>query len=67
MAQCPVCQEQFFCGAALHPAQPCWCSRLPPLASASLAASAQCYCPTCLQRLLEQEQTAAASKPGAPA
>lgn len=59
MAQCPICQQAFFCGAGQHPAQPCWCSRLPPLANASLAASALCYCPACLERLL-QEQAAAA-------
>ncbi|WP_081992656.1 cysteine-rich CWC family protein [Collimonas arenae] len=64
MAQCPVCQQHFHCGAGQHPDQPCWCSRMPPLAGASLAASAQCYCPTCLTRLLqEQAATAGNQKP----
>ncbi|AMO97685.1 cysteine-rich CWC family protein [Collimonas fungivorans] len=56
MAQCPACRQQFSCGAGQHPDQPCWCSRLPPLASAKPAAT-ECYCPDCLQRLLRQEQT----------
>ncbi|HWW05580.1 cysteine-rich CWC family protein [Collimonas sp.] len=62
MAQCPVCQQQFFCGAGQHADQPCWCSLLPPLAGADLAAAAQCYCPACLQRLLQQEPASAAEQ-----
>ncbi|WP_211461568.1 cysteine-rich CWC family protein [Collimonas silvisoli] len=58
MAQCPACHQQFSCGAGQHADQPCWCSLLPPLAGASLAA-AQCYCPACLQRLLQQERNSA--------
>ncbi|MFJ2989210.1 cysteine-rich CWC family protein [Collimonas sp. NPDC087041] len=53
MAQCPACRQEFSCGAAQHPEQPCWCSQLPPLPDVVAAASAQCYCPDCLQRLLQ--------------
>jgi hypothetical protein len=55
MAQCPACRQQFSCGASQHASQPCWCSRVPSLAGASLTA-AGCYCPDCLQRLLRHEQ-----------
>ncbi|WP_230427301.1 cysteine-rich CWC family protein [Collimonas humicola] len=63
MAQCPSCQQAFFCGAGQHPDQPCWCSGLPPLAGASLAATAKCYCPACLERLLQAQAATTAQNP----
>ncbi len=59
MAQCPACQRQFSCGASQHADQSCWCSLLQPLVNTSQAV-ADCYCPACLQRMLQQEQANAA-------
>ncbi|WP_082798011.1 cysteine-rich CWC family protein [Collimonas arenae] len=56
MAQCPICRREFSCGAAQHSEQPCWCSQLPPLPSVTAATTAQCYCPDCLQRLLQSSR-----------
>jgi hypothetical protein len=50
---CPGCGAQFIC----CPAGDCWCGREAfrmPLPA--LGYDAACYCPTCLQKLAQQER-----------
>jgi hypothetical protein len=58
MSACVQCGQQFNCGMADIPAtEPCWCMSLPPLPPALLASAgdaARCFCPTCLQDLLDR-------------
>jgi len=52
MSVCPRCGAAFECGMAECTPEPCWCTRLPPLApDASAAEAAACYCPACLRLL----------------
>lgn len=58
MSACVQCGQQFNCGMADIPAtEPCWCMSLPPLPPALLASAGdatRCFCPTCLQDLLDR-------------
>jgi len=42
---CPQCGKSFTCTPSA-----CWCSALPPVMPVN--ASAECYCPTCLTKII---------------
>ncbi len=57
---CPACAAQFVCHNSGQ--QACWCASLPkimPLPSVDQAAAsdavAGCYCPACLQRIINEK------------
>ena len=58
MSNCVQCGQQFNCGMADSPAtESCWCMALPTLPPALLASagdSTRCFCPACLQDLLDR-------------
>ncbi|KAB2842515.1 MAG: hypothetical protein F9K47_08930 [Burkholderiales bacterium] len=54
---CPQCGSSFQCGmSAGQASEPCWCTRLPPLAR--LEPGAGCLCPKCLDARLAAEARA---------
>lgn len=64
MSICSACGTQFSCamvdgisdGGAGDTAPACWCTSLPALLPVpSAGAGASCYCPQCLQQLLQQQ------------
>jgi hypothetical protein len=56
MSHCARCGKIFECGMSdAGASSPCWCTALPPLPAESLGRdSTGCYCPDCLQRLLQE-------------
>ncbi len=51
---CPQCGSGFLCGMRTgQGSEPCWCTRLPPLAR--LEPGAGCLCPKCLDARLAAE------------
>ncbi|MHA4868782.1 cysteine-rich CWC family protein [Duganella sp. PWIR1] len=54
MSTCSRCGAAFSCGMAdvdpSAPAQPCWCTYLPPAVAVPAAAGASCWCPDCLRQ-----------------
>jgi len=60
MNLCERCGAGFGCAMAdPGAAEPCWCSRMPPLPAAAYrlsdggsASAASCFCPDCLRALL---------------
>ncbi|WP_075111723.1 cysteine-rich CWC family protein [Noviherbaspirillum massiliense] len=65
MSTCSRCGAGFECGMVDgKSAEPCWCSRLPPLPAGSLPLNgdkkmdARCFCPDCLRALMESSSDA---------
>ncbi|MGS0740376.1 cysteine-rich CWC family protein [Glaciimonas sp. GG7] len=58
--QCPACHRQFICGVVSDSATVCWCQALPRLdlraVPSATGEATQCYCPACLQTLLELQR-----------
>ena len=58
MSACVQCGQTFNCGMVDGPANdPCWCMGLPPLPPTLLETAGdttRCFCPTCLQGLLDR-------------
>ena len=58
MSACVQCGQNFSCGMVDTPASdPCWCMALPPLPPAlleSVGDATRCFCPDCLQGLLNR-------------
>ncbi|WP_343730375.1 cysteine-rich CWC family protein [Duganella sp.] len=64
MSTCSRCGAQFSCAMKdadpAAPAQPCWCTTLPPAVAIPSAPGASCWCPDCLrQHILDMAQTPA--------
>jgi hypothetical protein len=53
---CPRCGAVFVCGNEAG-AKSCWCAELPPVLSVP-GAGGDCYCPTCLRAIIEQQTQA---------
>ena len=58
MSACLQCGQTFTCGMVDGPADDlCWCMALPPLPPALLESAGdptRCFCPACLQGLLDR-------------
>lgn len=58
MSDCVQCGREFRCGMVDSPESgPCWCMDLPTLPPALLATASdatRCFCPDCLQGLLDR-------------
>ncbi|WP_090188754.1 MULTISPECIES: cysteine-rich CWC family protein [unclassified Duganella] len=68
MSTCSRCGTQFSCAMKdadpAAPAEPCWCTFLPPALPVPSVAGASCWCPACLtQHIIDHPQTAANTPP----
>jgi len=58
MSACVQCGQEFNCGMVdTASTEPCWCMALPTLPAALLAGAGdtmRCFCPDCLQGLLDR-------------
>ncbi|MYM33049.1 hypothetical protein GTP38_01635 [Duganella sp. FT94W] len=68
MSTCSRCGAQFSCAMKdadpAAPAEPCWCTFLPPSLPVPSAPGASCWCPACLRRhIIDHPQTPAHTPP----
>ena len=61
--KCTSCGQGFLCGAELHEGA-CWCSELPlKMEIPDEQDDASCYCPDCLKKLIEEQDSPNAAEP----